>query len=62
MLYMNNFKKKELYMARRLNNGSNQSQKMEEIAMKNQKILRILRKACKLALLILLILGPTSAW
>lgn len=49
-------------MARRLNKGSNQSQKMEEIAMRIRKILRVLYKACKLAWLILLILGPTSAW
>ena len=49
-------------MARRLNNGSNNSQKMEEIAMRIRKKLRVLYKACKLALLILLILGPTNAW
>jgi len=30
--------------------------------MKPKKLLRVLYKACKLALLILLILGPTNAW
>jgi len=49
-------------MTKRLNNGSNQSQKLEAIAMKTKKLLLVLCKACKLALLILLILGPTNAW
>ena len=49
-------------MTKRLNNGSNQSQKSGEKNMRIQKMIRVLCKACKLAWLIPLILGPTSAW
>jgi hypothetical protein len=38
------------------------SQEMEAIAMKIKRFLLVLCKACKLALLILLILGHTNAW
>ncbi len=49
-------------MTKRLNNGSNQSQKSGEKTMRIQKMFHVLCKACKLALLILLILGHTNAW
>lgn len=49
-------------MTKRLNNRSNQSQKSCEKNMRIQKMFHALCKVCKLALLILLILGPTNAW
>jgi len=49
-------------MVRMFNNELNKSQKLKERTMKIKRFLHVLCKACKLALLILLILGPTNAW
>ena len=61
MLYMKSLTK-GLKMIKKQIIGWIKSKKMEAIAMKPKKLLRVLYKACKLALLILLILGHTNAW